>query len=54
MSRQILATAEVGDELRLLNQETTDLGNQAVNAVELSEPRVLPIGLVPGRRSRST
>jgi uncharacterized membrane protein (UPF0182 family) len=44
VSRQILATPEVGNRLRLLNQETADLGNQAVNAVELSEPRVIPIG----------
>lgn len=44
VSRQILATPAVGDRLRLLNQETADLGNQAVNAVELSEPRVVLIG----------
>jgi uncharacterized membrane protein (UPF0182 family) len=44
VSRQILATPAVGNKLRLLNQETADLGSQAVNAVELSEPRVVPIG----------
>jgi hypothetical protein len=44
VSRLILATPGVGDRLRLLNQETTDLGNQAVDAVELSQPRVVPIG----------
>ena len=44
VSRQILATPAVGDRLRLLNQETADLGEQAVNTVELSEPRVVPIG----------
>jgi uncharacterized protein len=44
VSRQILATPAVGDRLRLLNQETADLNDQAVNAVELSEPRVVPIG----------
>jgi uncharacterized membrane protein (UPF0182 family) len=44
VSRQILATPAVGDKLRLLNQETADLGTQAVNTVELSEPRVVPIG----------
>jgi uncharacterized protein len=44
VSRQILATPAVGNRLRLLNQETADLGSQAVNAVELSEPRVVPIG----------
>jgi uncharacterized membrane protein (UPF0182 family) len=44
VSRQILATPAVGDKLRLLNQETADLGEQAVNAVELSEPRVIPLG----------
>jgi uncharacterized membrane protein (UPF0182 family) len=44
VSRRILATPAVGDRLRLLNQETADLGRQAVNAVELSEPRVVPIG----------
>jgi uncharacterized membrane protein (UPF0182 family) len=44
VSRQILATPAVGNRLRLLNTETADLGNQAVNAVELSEPRVVPLG----------
>ena len=44
VSRQILATPAVNDKLRLLNQETADLGRNAVNAVELSEPRVVPIG----------
>jgi len=44
VSRQILATPAVGDRLRLLNQETADLGDQAVNTVELSEPRVVPLG----------
>jgi uncharacterized protein len=44
VSRQILATPGVGNKLRLLNQETADLSSQAVNAVELSEPRVVPIG----------
>jgi uncharacterized membrane protein (UPF0182 family) len=44
VSRQILATPAVGNRLRLLNQETADLSSQAVNAVELSEPRVVPIG----------
>jgi uncharacterized membrane protein (UPF0182 family) len=44
VSRQILATPAVGDRLRLLNQETADLARQAVNTVELSEPRVVPIG----------
>jgi uncharacterized protein len=44
VSRQILATPAVSDRLRLLNQETTDLGDRAVNTVELGEPRVVPIG----------
>jgi uncharacterized protein len=44
VARQILATPAIGDRLRLLNQETADLGNQAVNAVILSEPRVVPLG----------
>jgi uncharacterized membrane protein (UPF0182 family) len=44
VTRQILATPEVSDKLLLLNQETTDLGRQAVNTVELSQPRVVPIG----------
>jgi uncharacterized protein len=44
VSRQILATPVVNDRLRLLNQETTDVGKNSVNAVELSEPRVVPIG----------
>jgi uncharacterized membrane protein (UPF0182 family) len=44
VSRQILATPAVGNRLRLLNTETADLGTQAVNTVELSEPRVVPIG----------
>jgi uncharacterized membrane protein (UPF0182 family) len=44
VSRQILATPAVSNRLRLLNTETADLGSQAINAVELSEPRVVPIG----------
>jgi uncharacterized protein len=44
VTRRILATRAVSDRLLLLNQETTDLGRQAVNAVELSEPRIVPIG----------
>jgi uncharacterized membrane protein (UPF0182 family) len=44
VSRHILGTPAVGDRLRLLNQETADLDDQAVNTVELSEPRVVPIG----------
>jgi uncharacterized membrane protein (UPF0182 family) len=43
VSRLILATPAVGDQLRLLNQETTDLGNRSVDAVEIGEPRVVPI-----------
>jgi uncharacterized membrane protein (UPF0182 family) len=42
--RQILATPAVGDQLRLLNQETTDLAARSVAAVQLGEPRVVPIG----------
>jgi uncharacterized membrane protein (UPF0182 family) len=41
--RRILATPQVGDRLRLLNAETTDLGDRAVEAVQLGEPRVVPI-----------
>jgi uncharacterized protein len=44
VTRQILASPGVSDKLRLLNQETTDLGSRAVNTVALSQPRVLPIG----------
>jgi uncharacterized membrane protein (UPF0182 family) len=44
VTRQILATPAVGDQLRLLNQETTDLGARSVDAVQLGEPRVIPIG----------
>jgi uncharacterized membrane protein (UPF0182 family) len=44
ISRQILATPAIGDQLRLLNQETTDLGQQAIDTVELSDPRIVPIG----------
>jgi uncharacterized membrane protein (UPF0182 family) len=44
VSRQILASPGVSDTLRLLNQETTDLGDRAVNSVEISDPRVVPIG----------
>jgi uncharacterized protein len=44
VTRQILATPAVGDKLRLLNEETTDLGDRSISAVELSEPRVVPIG----------
>src|SRR4051812_19691910 len=43
IARRILATPEVGDRLRLLNAETTDLGDRAVDAVQLGEPRVVPI-----------
>lgn len=43
ISRQILATPSVADRLRLLNQETTDLGDQAVNTVGLGATRVVPI-----------
>jgi uncharacterized membrane protein (UPF0182 family) len=43
VSRQILATPGVNDTLRLLNQETTDLGDRAVNIVEISDPRVVPV-----------
>jgi len=43
VSRQILATPGVTGTLRLLNQETTDLGDRAVNTVEISDPRVVPI-----------
>jgi uncharacterized membrane protein (UPF0182 family) len=34
----------VNDRLRLLNQETTDLGDRAVNTVQTSDPRVVPLG----------
>jgi uncharacterized membrane protein (UPF0182 family) len=44
VSRQILASPGVNDRLRLLNQETTDLGNRAVNTVDISDPRVVPLG----------
>ena len=44
VSRQILATPAVGDKLRLLNQETSDLGDRAINTVQLGAPRVVPIG----------
>jgi uncharacterized membrane protein (UPF0182 family) len=44
VSRQILAAPGVNDRLRLLNQETTDLGERAVNTVEISDPRVVPLG----------
>jgi uncharacterized protein len=43
VSRQILASPGVNGALRLLNQETTDLGDRAVNTVEISDPRVVPI-----------
>jgi uncharacterized protein len=44
VSRQILASPGVNGTLRLLNQETTDLGDRAVNTVEISDPRVVPVG----------
>jgi uncharacterized membrane protein (UPF0182 family) len=44
VSRQILASPGVSGRLRLLNQETTDLGDRSVNIVEISDPRVVPIG----------
>ena len=44
VTRQILASPGVSGRLRLLNQETTDLGARSVNIVEISDPRVVPIG----------
>ena len=44
VSRQILTSPGVNGALRLLNQETTDLGARAVNIVEVGDPRVLPVG----------
>jgi uncharacterized membrane protein (UPF0182 family) len=44
VTRRVLSTPEVGDRLRLLNEETTDLGARAVESVQLSAPRVVPIG----------
>ena len=44
VSRQILSSPGVSDRLRLLNQETTDLGDRSVNIVEISDPRVVPVG----------
>jgi uncharacterized membrane protein (UPF0182 family) len=44
VSRQILTSPGVSGALRLLNQETTDLGDRSVNIVEIGEPRVLPVG----------
>jgi uncharacterized membrane protein (UPF0182 family) len=44
VSRQILGDPGVSARLRLLNQETTDLGDRSVNTVELGDPRVVPIG----------
>src|ERR1044072_1348298 len=44
ISRQILATPAVGDELRLLNEKTSDLGDRSIDTVELSDPRIVPIG----------
>jgi uncharacterized membrane protein (UPF0182 family) len=44
VSRQILASPGLNDKVRLLNQETTDLGDRAVNTVEVSDPRVIPLG----------
>jgi uncharacterized membrane protein (UPF0182 family) len=43
-SRQILTSPGVSDRLRLLNQETTDLGERSVNIVEISDPRLVPVG----------
>ena len=44
VSRQILAAPGVSAKLRLLNQETTDLGDRSVNTVELGDLRIVPIG----------
>ena len=44
VSRQILAAPGVSARVRLLNQETTDLGDRAVNTVELGDLRIVPIG----------
>jgi uncharacterized membrane protein (UPF0182 family) len=43
VARRILSTPAIGDRLRLLNAETTDLGDRAVEAVQLGELRVVPI-----------
>jgi uncharacterized membrane protein (UPF0182 family) len=43
-ARRILAAPGVGDRLRLLNAETTDLGDRAVDTVQLGAPQVVPIG----------
>jgi uncharacterized membrane protein (UPF0182 family) len=44
VSRQILTSPGVSGMLRLLNQETTDLGDRSVNLVEIGDPRVVPVG----------
>ena len=44
VSRRILAAPPVTDRLRLLNQETTDLGDRSVNTVQVGAPQVVPIG----------
>jgi uncharacterized membrane protein (UPF0182 family) len=44
VSRQILASPGVSGRLRLLNQETTDLGERSVNIIEIGDPRVVPVG----------
>jgi uncharacterized membrane protein (UPF0182 family) len=44
ISRQILTSPGVSGKLRLLNQETTDLGDRSVNLVEVGDPRMFPLG----------
>jgi uncharacterized protein len=44
VTRLILNTPAVSDQVRLLNQETTDLGDRSVDAVEIGQTRMVPIG----------
>lgn len=44
VTRRILASAEVSKRLDLLNRETRDLGQAAVQRTVLGIPRVLPLG----------
>jgi uncharacterized protein len=43
-SRQIFASPEISETLRLLNQEASDLGDRAVNTVQLGKLRMVPVG----------
>ena len=43
VTRLILADPVVSERLRVLNTETTDLGDRSINSVGIGDPRIVPI-----------